>query len=171
MNKRNRILVAAVALLIVGVSVGLFVLFRVQQTREFSQPHQVRTRGGTNYVVRLLEAAVGKADAGYVLIVYIRLENSNPFDITLHREGFMLVDGNKKYYMPSTSGTQRELIRLHANSVQEREMLSFTVPDDTLAGGIRLVVGQNDPVVVKDRTPFNVRLRDGEFLSFRRYSW
>ena len=171
MNKRNRILAAAVVLVIVGVGIGLLVLFRIQQAREFSEPHEVRTHGGTNYVVRLLEAQVGKADPGYVLIVYVRLENPNPFDVLLRREKFVLVDHHRKYYMPSISGTQRELIKLPANGVLDREMLSFVVPDDALAGGMALVAGQNYTILVKDRTPFDVRLRDGEFRAFHRLSW
>ncbi len=171
MNKRNQILVAVIALVITGVSVGLLALFRVQQAREFSQPQSVQTRSGTNYVVQLLEAVVGKADTGCVLILYIRLENSNPFDLTLQRNWFVLMDRHRKYYLPSTTGTQVELIKLPANGVLEREMLSFTVPDDTFTGGVALMVGQNYMILVKDRTPFNVRLRSDEFRSFRRRTW
>jgi hypothetical protein len=171
-NKRMIVLVAAVALAIVGVSSGLLALFRLQQAREFGEPHQVRSRGGsTNYVVRLLETVVGKTESGYVLIVYVRLENSNSFDIDLHRDWFVLVDRHRKYYSPSISGTQGESIKVLADSVLQREMLSFTVPNDTLAGGIALVIGQNYTVLIKDRSPFRERLSDGEFRSFRRHRW
>ncbi|HUJ72370.1 MAG TPA: hypothetical protein VLZ30_09000 [Verrucomicrobiae bacterium] len=170
MNKRSRILAVVVVLAIVGVGIGLLALFRIQQAREFSEPHQMR-RGGTNSVVRLVEADIGKTDVGYILIVYMRLENPNPFDIALPREWFELVDRRGKHYAPSVSGTQRELIKLPANGVLPREMLSFTIPDDSLEGMLVLVAGQNYKIWVKDRTPFNGRLRDGEFRSFRRQSW
>ena len=171
MNKRSRILAVVVALLIVGVSVGLLALFRIQQAGEFSQPHEVRARGGASYVVRLLEADVGQVDTGYVLIVYLRLENPHPFSITLRREWFGLIDRQRRYYAPSASGTQTELITMPAHGVLAGEMLSFTVPNNALGGRVELLAGQNHTIVVKDRTPFTARLRDGEFRSFRRQSW
>jgi hypothetical protein len=131
----------------------------------------VRTREGVNYVVRLMEVDVGKTETGCVLILYIRLENPNPFKITLRREGFGLIDRRRRFYPPSVSPTQSELITLPAHGVLNREMLSFTVPDNTLAGRVELVLGQGYSILVKDRTPFDAQLRDGEFRSFRRQSW
>jgi len=115
------------------VSLGLLAMLRVQEAKEFRQPHSVETYGGTNYIVQLTEAAVGKTETGCVLIIYLRLENRNPYDVTLNRNWFVLVDQDKDYYLPSTTGTQTELIKLPANGVLDREMLSFTVPDDTFA--------------------------------------
>ena len=166
-----RILVVVVALLIAGVGIALWALFRLQQAWEFSQPHDVRSRGGVTYVVRLLEADVGKADTNYLLILYLRFENPGPDSITLRREWFGIIDRHRKFYPPSVSGTQTELITVPAHGVSDREMLSYTVPDKVLAGRVELVAGQNHTILVKDRAPFNVPLRDGEFCSFRRQSW
>jgi len=170
-GKRIQLLVAVIALVVIGVSVGLLAMLRVQEAREFSQPHHVETYGGTNYIVQLTEAAVGKTDTACVLIVYLRLENPNPYDVTLDRNWFILVDQAKDYYLPSTTGTQTELIKLPAQGVLEREMLSFTVPDDAFTGAVALMIGRNYLVPVKDRAPFAVSLRNGEFQSFRTRSW
>ena len=171
MSKRTGIFVAAAALAIAGVSVALLALFRIQQAREFSQPHEVRARGGVSYVVQLLEADVGKTETGYVLILYIRLQNPNPASVTLRRQWFGIVDRHRRVYAPSISGTQSELITLPAHGVSEKEMLSFAVPDNVLAGRVELVAGQNHTILVKDRMPFDRQLRDGEFCSFHRQSW
>jgi hypothetical protein len=170
-SKRTGILAAVAALLIVGVSVVLLALFRLEQAREFSRPNEVRARGGVDYVLRLLEVQVGKVATGYVLIVYIRLENPNSYSVTLRREWFGLIDRRRKFYPPSVSGTQSELITIPARGVLSREMLSFTVPETILAGRVALVAGPNQAILVKDRTPFDARLRDGEFRSFRRQNW
>lgn len=171
MSKRIQILVAGVAVAVIAVSLGLLGLLRIREAKEFSRRYIVETYGGTNYVVQLTEAAVGKTDTACVLIVYLRLQNPNPYDVTLNRNWFILVDQVKDYYLPSTTGTQTELIKLPANSVLEREMLSFTVPDNAFAGTVALMVGRNYLVLVKDQAPFEAHLRDGEFRSFRRRSW
>ena len=144
---------------------------RIQDAKEFSQPHQGQTDGGTNYVVQLTEAAIGKTKAGCVLILYLRLENPNPFDVTLERNWFILVGHDTDDYLPSTTGTQAELIKIPANGVLDREMLSFTVPEDTFAGSVALKAGRNCIFLVKDQKSFGIRLQDGEFRSFRRRSW
>jgi len=161
----------AVTFAIIGAGLGLMAMLRIQEAKEFSQPHQVQTDGGTNYVVQLTEAAVGKTMTGCVLILYLRLENPNSFDVTLGRNSFILVGHDTDQYLPSTMGTQAELIRIPANGVLDREMLSFTVPEDTFAGSVALRAGQNCSFLVKNQKPFGVRLRDGEFRSFRRRSW
>ena len=171
MSRHVQILVAAGAVTVIGVSLGLLAMLRVQEAKEFRQPHHVETYGGTNYIVQLTEAAVGKIETGCVLIIYLRLENRNPYDVTLSRNWFVLVDQDKDYYLPSTTGTQTELIKLPANGVLDREMLSFMVPDDAFAGAVALMVGRNYLVLVKDREPFKAQLRTGEFQSFRRRSW
>jgi hypothetical protein len=103
--------------------------------------------------------------------VYLRLKNPNPYDVTLRRNWFVLADHAKDYYLPSTTGTQTELIKLPAKGVVDREMLSFTVADDAFAGAVALMVGRQYMVLLKDEEPFEVRLRDGEFRSFRRRHW
>jgi hypothetical protein len=171
MSRQVRILAAVVTLVIAGVGVGLLALFRIQQTKDFTQPHRVHTPEGTNYVVQLVETAVGKTDTDCVLIVYMKLENPNPFEVALDRDSFFLIDRYRVRYRPSTTGTQSELIKLPANGVLEKEMLSFTVPEDTFAGRIALSIGQDHRVMIKDQTPFDVRLGNDEFRSFSRRSW
>jgi hypothetical protein len=161
-------------IIIGGVGVGLLALFRVQQVNEFSRPHNLLTPDGTNYVLRLLETAVGKTDTACVLIVYLRIENPNPFELALERTSFLLADRYRFRYRPSTMGTQNELIKIPANGVIQREMLSFTVPEDVFAGRLILVTyprNRRNNIMIKDETPFRVNLRDGEFRSFRRRSW
>jgi hypothetical protein len=170
-NRRVQYLVGTVVLVVIGVSLGLLAMLRVQGAKEFHRRHSVQTYGGTNYVVRLTEVVVGKAETGCVLIVYLRLENPNPYDVTLSRNWFVLVDRAKDYYLPSTTGTQTELIKLPPSGVLDREMLSFSVADDTFAGTVALLVGRNHMVLVKDEAPFEVRLRNGEFRSFQRCHW
>jgi len=160
-----------VAVIIVGAGLGLMAMLRIQEAKEFSQPHQAQTDGGTNYVVQLTEATAGRIKTGYVLILYLRLENPNSFDVTLGRNSFILVGHDTDHYPPSTMGTQAGLIKIPANGVLEREMLSFTVPEDTLAGSVALKAGPNCTFFVKNQKPFGVRLQDGEFRSFRRRSW
>lgn len=170
-NRHIQKLVAVIALVVIGVSIGLMALLRIREAKEFRRPHRVQTYGGTNYVVQLTEVVVGKTDTGCVLIVYLRVKNPNPYDVTLNRNWFVLMDHDKNYYLPSTSGTQTELIKLPANGVSDREMLSFTVPDDTFAGAVVLLVGREYMVLVKDAAPFEMRLRNGEFRSFQRRRW
>ena len=171
MNRRIQKLVAVIALVVMGVSLGLLALMRVREAKEFRRPHPVQTYGGTNYIVQLTEVAVGKTETGCVLIVYLRLENPNPYDVTLSRNWFVLMDHAKDYYLPSTTGTQAELIKLPANGVLDREMLSFTVPDDTFVGAVALMVGREYMVLLKDEEPYEMRLRNGEFHSFQRRNW
>ncbi len=171
MNRRLQTLVAVIAVAVIGMSLGLLALLRIQEAKEFHRPHLVQTYGGTNYVVQLTEVVVGKTETGCVLIVYFRLENPNPFDMALSRNWFVLADHAKDYYLPSTTGTQTELIKLPANGVLDREMLSFTLPDDAFVGAIALLVGRQYMVLLKDEEPFEVRLRNGEFRSFQRRHW
>ena len=69
MNRRLQKLLAVIALVVIGVSIGLLGLLRVQEAKEFHRPHPVQTYGGTNYVVQLTEVAVGKTETGCVMIV------------------------------------------------------------------------------------------------------
>jgi hypothetical protein len=171
MNRRIQTLMAVVALVVIAVSLGLMAVLRIQEAKTFHRPHPVQTYGGTNYVVQLAEVVAGKTETGCVLIVYLRLENPNPFDVTLSRNWFVLADHAKDYFLPSTTGTQTELIKLPANGVLDREMLSFTVPDDAFAGAMGLMVGRQYMILLKDKEPFEMRLHNGEFRSFQRRSW
>ncbi len=171
MSRRVQISVAAITVTTIGVSLGLLAMLRIREAKEFSEPHSVQTYGGTNYAVQLTEAAVGKTETGCVLIVYLRLQNPNAYDVTLRRDWFILIDRDKDYFLPSTTGTQTELIKLPANGVLDREMLSFMVSDNAFAGRVALFVGQNYMVLVKNEGPFEPHLRNGEFRSFRRRSW
>jgi len=171
MNRRFQYLVGAIVLVVIGMSLGLLAMLRVQEAKEFHRRHPVQTYGRTNYVVQLTDVVVGRAETGCVLLVYLRLENPNPYDVTLSRNWFVLVDHAKERYLPSTTGTQTELIKLPANGVLDREMLSFTVADDTFAGTVALLVGRNEMLLIKDATPFEAPLRNGEFRSFQRRHW
>ena len=155
----------------VGAALGLVAMLRIREAREFSQPHQLQTDGGTNYVVQLTEAVVGKAETRCVLILYLRLENPNPFDVTLSRKWFSLVARDRDHYWPLMAGTQSELIKLPARGVLEKEMLSFAVPDDALGDSLALMGGRSYILLVKDKKPFEKRLRDGQFWSFRSRRW
>ena len=82
-------------------------------------------------MVQLTEAVVRKSETGCVLTVYLRLQNPNAYDVTLDRDWFVLViDRDKDYFLPATIDTQTKLIKLPANGVLDRELLSFVVPDD-----------------------------------------
>jgi hypothetical protein len=163
-------LIIGITLMIIGVSVGVLALFRVQQTKEFSLPRPLQTLDGTNYVLRLQETVVGKTDSGYVVIVYVRLENPNPFNVTLDRLSFVL-SSQRRHYLPSITGTQSELIKLPAQGVLDREMFSFSVPDNAFARRVALLVDYKYRILIKDDVPFDGRLRPGYFRSFRRRNW
>jgi hypothetical protein len=170
-NRRLKYLVGAIVLVVIGMSLGLLALLRVQEAREFHRRHPVQTYGGTNYVVQLMDVVAGRAEAGCLLLVYLRLQNPNPYEVTLSRNWFVLVDHAKGHYLPSTTSTQPELIKLPANGVLDREMLSFTVADDAFAGTVALLVGQNQMLLIKDAAPVEAPLRNGEFRSFQRRHW
>ena len=171
MKLNVKIAVGAAAAVSIAGCVGAIAWLRILESRRLTQSHYVRTQGGTNYVVQVLDTTVGKTASGYVLIVYARFQNPNAFDIALNRDWFVLTDHNKDSFHPTSSGTQAALIRLPANGVLEREMLSFALPEDSLAGTIGLMVGQNYWVMLKDEKPFGRPLRSGEFVSFRRRQW
>jgi len=170
-NPSLRYLVGAIALVVIGVSLGLLAMLRVQEAKEFHRRLPMQTYGGTNYVVQFSEVVVGRAGTGCLLLVYLRLENPNPYDVTLNRNWFVLVDHARHNYLPSTAGTQSELIKLPANGVLDRETLSFTVADDAFAGTVSLRMGTNKMLLIKDAAPFAAPLRIGEFRSFQRRHW
>jgi hypothetical protein len=172
MSGPKRMLIIGSALITIGVSVGILALFRVQEARDFSRPYPVQTRAGTNFVMRILETSVGKVDTGFVVIVYMRLENPNAFSFEVRRNRFVLAgDGRGDFFRPSIMGTQDELIKLPANGVLEREMLSYTVPDDAIDGMLGLRIGRNFTILLKERGAFGGKLGPGEFRSFHRPTW
>ena len=84
--------------------VGALVWLRARDAQQFAVPCRVHTYGGTNYTVQLLEAAVGRVETSCVVIVSLRLENPNPYAVTLPREWFVLLDHEKEYYEPTQLG-------------------------------------------------------------------
>jgi hypothetical protein len=170
-SARARTLIGAAAVVVIGASIGLLAWFRIQESRHLTQPCTVQTYGGTNYVFQVLETTVGKIDTGYAVIVYARLANPNPYEVVLNRKWFVLVDHDKDYFQPSTTGTQTELIKLPPNGVVEKESLSFAVPDDSFGGTIGLQIGMNYWVMIKDEKPFIRKLQNGAFITFRSRNW
>jgi len=164
-------LIGVAAALVVAGSVALLGWLRVRESREFGQRHRVRTYGGTNYIAQLLETSAGGAVSGAVVIVYLRVENPNDFELTLDRNWFILVDHDKDYYLPSTTGTQQPLIKVPSRGVSEREMLSFTVMDGSFEGTLGLQLGQNYWVLLKNEEPYVERMRDGQFHTFKSREW
>ena len=156
-----------VIILINGISLGTLAWLRLRDAREFTQPCPVHTYGGTNYVVQLLETAVGRVESGCVVVVSLRLENPNPFVVTLPREWFVLLDHEKEYYEPTLLGT----IQLPAHGVVEREAFGFVVTEQALAGLLALKVGQNYFMTVKSPRPYTQLVGKGRFVSFRQRDW
>jgi hypothetical protein len=145
--------------------------WRVDEAAAMSKPHSVHTYGGTNYVVRLKELTVGRGDTGYAVLVSVELENPNAFPVVLNRDWFILVDANKDYYLPSTTGTQTQFITLTANGKVDSDLLSFVVPEEGLAGTMGMRIGQDYWIMLKDQKPFDRKLKSGEFVTFRRRDW
>ncbi len=166
-----KMVVGTVAAAVIVLSAGLSAWLRILESRQLSQPCPVKTYGGTNYVVQLQETAVGRADNGYVVIVYARLQNPNAYDVELKRDWFVLIDGDKEYFLPTTNGTQTATITLPAGGARDKEMFSFALPESALGGTIALKVGKDYWAMVKEDKPFDRTLRNGEFISFRRRQW
>lgn len=171
MIKRLSIIIGSITLALGILGLGLTAYWRIERAREFRQPHLVTGAEGAAYVARLIETAVGKADTGYLVIVYLQLQNQSPRELQLRRDSFVLIDHNKKRFAPATDGTQTALIKLPAGSVLDREMLSYTVRDDSLAGSLDLQLGPDNLVRVKGSKPYAQPLQAGEFRSFRRRDW
>ncbi len=171
MSKRLLILAGLIVLTFAFLGLGLTARRRIVQAREFQQPHRVVGADGTEYTAQLIEAAVGKTDTGYLIILYARFQNQNPKERTLVRAGFVLADAAGVSYRPSASGTQSELIALGANGVREREAFSYAVPAGALARGLWWQIGPTVRVPLKSDRPFRRELHSGEFISFRRGNW
>ncbi len=164
-------LVGLVAVTLIALSLGGLAWVRTREARLFSQAHTVSTYSGTNYVLRLTETTLGRAETNYLLMVQIRVQNPNPFPLKLSRKHFILVDHDKDYYLPNTTGTQTEWFTVPPRGVAERETLSFAVPADSFAGSIGLQIGQIYWVLIKHPAPYEPDLRVGEFVTFRRRHW
>ena len=137
-NRQAQIVVGTAAVVVIGACLALKATWRVHWARQFGEPHAVATYGGTNYVVALDETTVGRTASGYVLIVYLRVQNPNACELTLDRDWFVLVDHNREYFQPSIVGTQTRLIKVPPQGVSEGEMLSFSLGADGLGGGLAL---------------------------------
>ena len=165
-NKWLKIVVGVIVIVNI-ISFGTLAWLRLRDAREFAEPCRVHTYGGTNYTVQLLETAVGRVETGCMVIVSLRLENPNPYEVTLKREWFVLMDYEKEYYEPTTLGT----IRIPAQGVIEREAFGFMVTDEALAGLMALKVGQQYFVTVKSSQPYARAVDKGQFVSFRQRNW
>ena len=171
MNRKLQIIIGLAAVAVIGICLALLGLMRVREARQFSQSYPVQSYTGINYVVQLLETTVGKVETGHVVIVYARFENPNPTEVVLKREWFVLVDHDKDYYLPTTSGTHSPLIRLPPNGVLEKEALSYAVSDDSFAGTLGLEIGQHYFVLIKNEKPWKQMLRQGHFVTFHGRDW
>jgi len=166
MNKWLKIAIGVIVI-VNAISFGTLAWLRMRDAREFLEPCQVHTYGGTNYIVQLLETAVGRVDTGCIVIVSLRLENPNPYEVTLNREWFVLMDHEKEYYEPTTCGT----IHIPAQGVIEREIFGFMVTDEALAGLIAMKIGQQYFITVKSSRPYTQLVGKGQFVSFRQRDW
>jgi len=160
-----------VASLVTAGLLAALAWLRVKEARVFSQPYRVRTFTGTNYVIQLTSVTVGRVHTNWLLILAARLENPNPFEVTLNREHFVLMDHDRDYYQPSTNGTQTALIRLPPRGVLERELFTYTVAGDAFEGMLSFLAGHQYFVLVKGPQPYQPHLRDGEFVTFHRRHW
>ena len=171
MNKKTLWLIIGLLAVLIAAGIALLAFVRVRDAKLFGEVHKVRTYGGTNYVVELLETTVGKVDTGCVLIVYARLINRNPFDVALQRDWFVLMDDDKDYFQPVVASGQQPAIRIPANGTIEKESLQFVVPDDSLRGKIALMIGYRYFALIKSEKPFAGKLRKGQYLNFQQRDW
>ena len=170
-NRQAQLVVGTTAVLVITACLALKATWRVHMAHRFGEPHAVATYGGTNYVVALDETTVGRTATGYVLIVYLRVQNPNAHELTLDRDWFVLADHNREYFQPSTTGTQTRLIKVPSQGVSESEMLSFTLGEDGLGGGLALKIGKDAWVLLKSTNPYAEQLRPGELRSYHRGNW
>lgn len=171
MNRKLQWIVGSVAVGVIVVCGATLALWRTREAREFGRPHRVRTYGGTNYVVRLAEVTIGRTEAGPVVMVQLILANPNPFDIQLERKWFILMDGDRDYFLPLESATQPAVIHLPAHGVVDNEMLVYRVDEDSFSGALALFVGHHYMAMLKNVGTYEEPLRMGEYRSFRRVTW
>jgi hypothetical protein len=162
---------ALMLLLAAAISIFIWGRWRTRDARQFMLPRQVHTYSGTNYVFQLTDVTIGRLPSGYLVIVAARLENPNLFPVELARNWFVLVDGERDYYQPSTNGTQTAFIVLPPGGRIERELFSYHVSDAALGGVLAILAGHQHWVMVKEKFVYKPTLRDGEFVTFQRANW
>lgn len=163
--------IGGVALAIIVISLALLAVLRVKDQYHFQKEYKVQTFNGTNYVIQLSEVTVGKVESGCVVMVYARVQNPNPVELTLKRDWFVLVDANKNYYQPVASGTQSPVIKVPANGVAEKEALSYVVEDGAFEGTAALCVGHRYFTLIKSERPYHPAMKIGEFKMFKTLDW
>jgi len=163
--------IGVAALVVLLASLATLGYLRAREARQFSERHAVRTYGGTNYVATLQQTTIGRTAAGYIVILAVEFENPNPFPVRLDRNWFILVDHDKDFYLPATTGTHERWIDLPARGTVEKETLSYAVPADSFAGVIAVQLGHQYWTLVKEVGEFTEPLADGQFRSFRRRHW
>lgn len=164
--------VAGVAVLVLAAGWATWTaLARLRDARGFGVAHAVQTAGGTNYVVRLRETTIGRTEAGLLVVVALRLENPNPFALTLDRRGFVLMDGDKDFYLPNTTESQPASIAIPARGMTDNELLTYAVQDDTLHGALGLQLGHDYWTLLKNAPPYTQPLNKDEYRTFRRRDW
>ncbi|MCS7048253.1 MAG: hypothetical protein NZ483_03015 [Verrucomicrobiae bacterium] len=171
MNRKLQWIIGGVSLGVIVVCGTTLALWRTREAREFGRPHRVRTYGGTNYVVRLSEVTIGRSDAGPLVMVRLIFANPNPFDVTLERKWFILMDGDRDYFLPLEGATQPATIHLPAHGVVDNEMLVYHVDEDSFSGALALFAGHHYMVMLKEVEPYGEPLNLGEYRSFRRVTW
>ena len=168
---KRPILIPIVLLALAVAALALLALVRLRQARQLSQPCTVHAGGSTNYVAQILETTVGRTDTSYLVIVAVRLQNPNPFAVTLARKGFLLVDSRKEHYEPSTTGTQTVTIELPAGGAVEHELLSYAVPAEAFQGRLAVQLGPHDRLLIKEPKLYQPHLAPGRFVTFHRRDW
>lgn len=158
-------------LVFVGAGAAWLAWTRTSDAREFSQPAEVKTFGGTNYVVQLTEVTVGKVASGCVVIVSARFSNPNPYPVTLHRKWFMIVDHDKDYFLPTITPQQLDTFVLPANGEQSKEALTYVMPEDSLDGTLAVMAGHYHYLLIKSPKPMSEPLRADQFLTLRQRDW
>lgn len=166
--KKYTLVAGVVAVVIGGGLLGWLALARLRDARGFGAAHRVRTAAGTNYVVRVVEATIGRTEAGPLVVVALRLENPNPFELTLSRRSFVLVDGAKDYCLPAS---QSESINIPAHGVADNELLTYAVQEDAFQGVLGLQIGHYYWTLLKGPRPYTQPLKKDEYRTFRRRDW
>ncbi len=171
MNRTLQVLIALAALVVIAICLALNSQVRISRARQFGEPQQVTTFGGTNYVVELSETTIGRTDAGHVLIVYLKIQNPNEEDLRLDRNWFVLLGPQREYFLPTTSGTQQQWITMQPGAVRDDVMLSFDLGPEALQGGLALKIGEDYWVLLKQAKPYTEPIDVGQFRSFKHNRW
>lgn len=160
-----------VGVLLVLAAVAWTALVRWRDARGFGATHRVETVQGTHYVVRLREVTIGRTATGPLVLVALRLENPNPEPLALERQWFVLVDGDKDYYLPQTTESQPATIRIPARGQVDNELLVYAVSEDAFQGVLGLQIGHYYWALLKNVAPYAVPLAADEYRTFRRREW